>query len=54
MCAKILWELRAFVREPESRRWLHFFLWVNFSLIVFIGAACTDLWSTVFLMPHLR
>ena len=45
MSAKVLWELRGFVKEPESKRWLHFFLWVNFSLIAYIGAAAADLWS---------
>lgn len=43
--AKVLWELRGFVRAPESRQWLRFFLWVNFSLIFYIAAAVTDLWS---------
>ncbi|MBC7693280.1 MAG: protoheme IX farnesyltransferase [Methylotenera sp.] len=45
MSLKVLWELRAFVKEPESKRWLHFFLWVNFSQIVYVGAAVADLWS---------
>ena len=43
--AKVLWELFAFAREPESKRWLHFFLWVNFSLILYIAAAALDHWS---------
>ena len=42
---KLLWELRQFARQPESKRWLHFFLWVNFSLIIYIAAAALDLWS---------
>lgn len=42
--AKVLWELRAFARAPESRSWLHFFLWVNFSLILYLAAAALDLW----------
>jgi protoheme IX farnesyltransferase len=53
LSAKLLLELRAFAREPESKRWLHFFLWVNFSLIFFLAAAAADLWATVYLLPHM-
>jgi protoheme IX farnesyltransferase len=42
---KILWELRAFRREPESKRWLHFFLWVNFSLIFYVALVVLDRWN---------
>jgi heme o synthase len=45
MSFKVLWELRQFVKQPESKRWLHFFLWVNFSQIIYITAAVADLWS---------
>jgi protoheme IX farnesyltransferase len=45
MALKVLWELRRFALEPEGKRWLRFFLWVNLSLIVFIAAAVLDLWS---------
>lgn len=45
MSAKLLWELRAFAKDPQSKKWLHFFLWVNFSLIGYIGAVVADLWS---------
>jgi protoheme IX farnesyltransferase len=45
MSAKLLWELVRFVKQPESKRWLHFFLWINFSLIAYIGCAAVDLWS---------
>ncbi len=44
MGAKLLWELRKFAKAPESRSWLHFFLWVNFSLIIYIFTAVADLW----------
>ena len=50
MGVKILWELRKFVRHPESKSWLHFFLWVNFSLIIYIGAAAADLWSVYLIL----
>jgi protoheme IX farnesyltransferase len=58
MCAKLLWELRLFVRggekisDPDSKFWLRFFLWVNFSLIGFIAGIVLDLWS-VYLIEHL-
>jgi protoheme IX farnesyltransferase len=42
---KVLWELYGFAKKPESQKWLHFFLWVNFSLIIYLGAAVLDLWS---------
>jgi heme o synthase len=45
MSAKLLWELIRFVKQPESKRWLHFFLWINFTLIAYIGFAALDLWS---------
>jgi heme o synthase len=41
---KVLWELRRFAVDPEAGRWLRFFLWVNFSLILYIAAAVLDLW----------
>lgn len=53
--AKLLWELWIFAKvqkiktlsiEPTpSRSWLRFFLWVNFSLILYIAAVVIDLWS---------
>jgi protoheme IX farnesyltransferase len=48
MSAKLLWELFRFVKQPESKRWLHFFLWINFTLIAYIGFAALDLWSVYF------
>lgn len=45
MSFKILRELWLFVKNPEGGQWLHFFLWINLSLIVFLGAATLDLWS---------
>jgi heme o synthase len=51
---KVLWELIAFSKAPDSKKWLHFFLWVNFSLIAFLGAAALDLWSLKLLTPWIR
>jgi protoheme IX farnesyltransferase len=43
---QVLWELRSFVRAPDhAKAWLRFFLWINFSLILYIAAAAVDLWS---------
>ena len=63
VCAKLLWELRSWAREalrgdeimsnPKSKSWLRFFLWVNFSLIGFVGALSADLWS-VYLIRHVK
>ncbi len=50
--AKVLIELKRYARDPESKSWLRFFLWVNFSLIFYIFAAALDLWS-VYLVPAL-
>lgn len=50
--AKVLYELRCFARNPESKYWLRFFLWVNFSLIAYLAAAVLDLWS-VYLQPFI-
>jgi protoheme IX farnesyltransferase len=42
----VLWELRSFVRVPDQKSaWLRFFLWINFSLILYIAGAAIDLWS---------
>lgn len=42
MAAKIFIELIRFSQNPYSKSWLHFFLWINFSLIIFLSAAVTD------------
>lgn len=47
----LLWLLRQFSVAPESKAWLKFFLWVNFSLVFYIFAAVADLWS-VLLVRH--
>jgi protoheme IX farnesyltransferase len=52
MCLKVIHELYGFSKQPEGKKWLHFFLWVNFSLIVFLGAAVIDLWSVYLPIPH--
>lgn len=54
MSGLILWELRHFILHPETKNWLRFFLWVNVSLIVYIGAAAADLWSVYLLQYWIR
>lgn len=59
ICGKLLYELRLFARggdlisDPTSKFWLRFFLWINFSLIGFIGAIVVDLWS-IYLIRHVK
>ncbi|MBI3534276.1 MAG: protoheme IX farnesyltransferase [Deltaproteobacteria bacterium] len=45
MCFKIVYELNRFLKLSDDKRWLRFFLWVNFSLIIFIASAVADFWS---------
>lgn len=58
-CGALLWELRSFskagdrIADPGSKFWLRFFLWVNFSLITFIGGIVIDLWS-IYLIRHIK
>jgi len=49
----ILYLLFKFSKSPESKRWLQFFLGVNFSLILFVFAAAFDLWSLKWLSRFL-
>lgn len=50
MSGIVVYQLFAFAKNPEGKKWLHFFLWVNFSLIVYLAAAAADLWSTQLLV----
>ncbi len=52
MSLKVIQELYGFVKSPESKKWLHFFLWVNFSLIIYLAAAVIDLWCIYLPIPH--
>lgn len=45
MSAVLIYQLVGFVKKPEGKAWLKFFLWVNFSLIIYIGSIVADLWS---------
>ncbi len=52
MSLKVIQELWGFVKTPESQKWLHFFLWVNLSLVAYLGFAALDLWSGFLAIPH--
>lgn len=47
----LLIELYRFIRLPEQKTWLRFFLSINFSLIMYLAVISADLWS-IFLHPH--
>jgi protoheme IX farnesyltransferase len=54
VCALLLYQLYGFVLAEEKttgKAWLAFFLGVNFSLVLFIGAAAVDVWSPYLLTP---
>ncbi len=42
---KVLWELFSFLKDPLGKRWLGFFLWTTFSVLVFIIVPAIDRWS---------
>jgi protoheme IX farnesyltransferase len=49
--AWLLIELYRFIRLPEQKTWLRFFLSINFSLILYLAVLSADLWS-ILLHPH--
>jgi protoheme IX farnesyltransferase len=52
LSVSVLALLFSFTRAPESQSWLRFFLGINFSLILYLGAAVVDVWS-IYLIPWL-
>ena len=42
---KVIWEFFRFVQSPEQKRWLPFFLWTTFSILIFIFIPAVDRWS---------
>jgi protoheme IX farnesyltransferase len=46
----LVFELIRFLRQPEQKTWLRFFLSINFSLIMYLAVISMDLWS-IFLHP---
>jgi len=49
----ILKELYRFSQDPESKAWLRFFLWINLTLVVYLGALAIDQWS-IHLIPGFK
>jgi protoheme IX farnesyltransferase len=47
----LLFELARFLKHPEHKTWLRFFLSINFSLIMYLAVISMDLWS-ILLHPH--
>jgi protoheme IX farnesyltransferase len=45
--AWLLFELIRFLKHPQQKTWLRFFLSINFSLLMYLGVISTDLWSIV-------
>lgn len=48
---KILWEFVKFNREGGRGKWLPFFLWTNFSVLVFLIAPVLDKWQLAYATP---
>ena len=42
---KVLWELFGFIQDPLGKRWIGFFLWTTFSVLIFIIVPAIDRWS---------
>ena len=42
---KILWELFGFLQDPLGKRWIGFFLWTTFSVLIFIIVPAIDRWA---------
>ncbi len=41
----LIYELIRFLKQPEQKTWLRFFLSINFSLLLYLGVIVVDLWS---------
>lgn len=46
----LIYELVRFLKQPEQKTWLRFFLSINFSLLLYLLVISADLWS-IFLHP---
>ena len=42
---KLVWEFYRFVTESQQQRWLPFFMWTTFSVLVFIFVPAVDRWT---------
>jgi protoheme IX farnesyltransferase len=48
--AVVMLELFRFYRSPDGKAWLRFFLWINFSLVLYLAFAVIDRWA-IYLVP---
>jgi heme o synthase len=49
---KVLYEFYRYARSEGKERWLGFFLWTNFSVLVFLLAPVIDKWYRHFVVPN--
>lgn len=42
---KVLWELFKFLKDPQGKPWVGFFLWTTFSVLIFIIVPAFDRWA---------
>ncbi len=45
---KLLWEFRKYFTSSDEKKWLPFFLWTTFSIIVFLAVPLVDKWIPFF------
>lgn len=45
MTMKVLWEFWVYYHNPSARRWLPFFLWTTFSILIFVSIPVFDKWG---------
>ncbi|MCB0410684.1 MAG: hypothetical protein KDD29_10730, partial [Flavobacteriales bacterium] len=45
---KVLYEFFVYLKSSARERWIHFFLWVNLSLIIYVGVPVFDRWVDLF------
>lgn len=45
----VVWQFFKYAKAKEEKAWLPFFLWTNFSLLVFLYAPLVDKWTRLYL-----
>lgn len=48
MAFKLIYEFFRYYQSQEAKAWLPFFLWVNLSVLVFLGVPAVERWMTYF------
>ncbi len=49
LAIKVMFEFFRYFKGEDEKRWLRFFLWVNFSMLAFISAPVMDRWLYIWL-----